>query len=328
VSYYLGVDTGASKSHALIADERGQAIGFGQAGPGNWESVGWDGARAALDQVIAQAAAQAGIRRADLASAAFGLAGYDWPEDRPGHEAIIHQILPLGLPCTLVNDALIGLWAGTDDGYGVVVAAGTSCNCYGRNPQGQIGRMIGASAFGEYAGAAELVWWAVQSVASAWSLRGPATRLSQALVAIAGATDVADLLAGLMRGRYTLGSDAAPRVFAIASDGDPVARQLVRRAGQELGSLAVGVIRQLGLRDRAFDVILSGSFYRGSPLIEAQMAETIHALAPRARLSRLQAPPVVGAVLLAMEGAGIDPAAVRQALLRAPLSANHPSASP
>lgn len=315
MSYYLGVDTGASKSHALIADQQGQAIGFGQAGPGNWESVGWEGARAALDQIISQATAQAGIGPEDLTAAAFGLAGYDWPEDRPGHESIIRQLLP-SVPCTLVNDALIGLWAGTDDGYGVVVAAGTSCNCYGRNPQGQIGRMVGASAFGEYAGASELVWWAVQAVASAWSLRGPATRLSQALVSVAGAADVADLLAGLMRGRYTLGPDAAPQVFAVASDGDPVARQLVCRAGQELGSLAVGVIRQLGLGGLPFDVILSGSFYRGSPLVEAQMAETIHATAPGARLSRLQAPPVVGAVLLAMEEAGTDPATARQALLR------------
>jgi N-acetylglucosamine kinase-like BadF-type ATPase len=315
MSYYLGIDTGASKSHALIADQQGQAVGFGLGGPGNWEAVGWEGTRAVLDEIITQATAQAGIGRPDLTAAGFGLAGYDWPEDRPGHEAIIHQLLPSDLPCALVNDALIGLRAGTGAGYGVVVAAGTSCNCYGRNEQGRIGRMVGSSAFGEYAGASELVWWAVQAVASAWSLRGPGTDLSQAFLSATGAADVADLLAGLMRGRYHLGPDAVLQVFAVAAAGDVVAQQLVRRAGQELGSLAVGVIRQLGLVHCAFDVVLSGSFYRGSPLIEEHMAEAIHAIAPAARLSRLQAPPVVGAVLMAMEQVGIDPATVRQALI-------------
>ena len=34
MKYFLGVDIGGTKSHALIADENGQAVGFGQAGAG------------------------------------------------------------------------------------------------------------------------------------------------------------------------------------------------------------------------------------------------------------------------------------------------------
>lgn len=320
MGYYLGIDTGASKSHALIADSAGQAVAFAEGGPGNWEGIGWEGTRAVLDEIITRATTQAGIERADLAAAGFGLAGYDWPEDRPGHTAIIRDLLPSDLPFELVNDALIGLWAGTDAGWGVVVAAGTSCNCYGRSAQGQIGRVVGASFLGEYAGAQELVWWATQAVASAWSMRGPDTGLSSALVAATGAADVADLLAGLMRQRYTLGPDAAPLVFAVAADGDAVARELVCRAGHELGSLAVGVIHQLGLGRLTFDVVLSGSFYNGSPLVREKMAETIHADAPRARLLRLETPPVVGAVLLGMEQAGIEAAALRQTLIQSTLA--------
>ena len=32
--YLLGVDTGTSKTHALIADRFGKALGFGESGPG------------------------------------------------------------------------------------------------------------------------------------------------------------------------------------------------------------------------------------------------------------------------------------------------------
>jgi N-acetylglucosamine kinase-like BadF-type ATPase len=313
--YFLGVDVGGTKSHALITDEQGQVVGFGRAGAGNWETVGWDGARTVLDDIVNQATARAGIKRDDIVAAGFGIAGYDWPEDRPPHVKIIGDLLRPDLPFELVNDAFIGLLAGTDAGWGVVVTAGTSCNCYGRNAQGQIGRVTGSSYFGEYAGAGELVLWAVQAVARAWSRRGPSTRLSDSFIAAIGATDVTDLLAGLMRGRYALWADGAPVVFDVAAQGDPVALALVRQAGQELGRLAIGVSRQIDITDLAFDVVLSGSFYRGNPLIQEAMAETIHTDMPRAKLVRLHAPPVTGAVLLGMEQVGLEPATVRTTLL-------------
>jgi N-acetylglucosamine kinase-like BadF-type ATPase len=268
-----------------------------------------------LNEIVDQATNQAGLSRAKITAAGFGLAGYDWPEDRAPHLAILHELLPSAPPFALVNDALLGLWAGTEAGWGVVVAAGTSCNCYGRNPAGQIGRTVGSSHFGEYAGAEELVWWAVQAVARAWTRRGPASRLAEALIVAAGASDVEDLLAGLMRGRYHLSAGSAPLVFALAADGDPVALDLVRRAGRELGSLAAGVSRQLDLTSQSFDVVLAGSFFNGSPLVQETMAETLQAIAPRARLVRLDAPPVVGAVLLAMEQAGVPWAAARGQLI-------------
>lgn len=318
--YYLGIDVGGTKSHALIADEEGQAVGFGESGPGNWESIGWEGTRAVLYAVIAQAVSQAGIERSDIAAAGFGIAGYDWPEDRQPHVDIIRELLGPDLPFELVNDAFIGLWAATDAGWGVAVTAGTSCNCYGRNAHSEIGRVVGSSRFGEYAGAQELVEWAVQAIARDWSLRGPPTRLSDRFVAATGARDVADLLAGLMRGRYGLWASSAPIVFSVAAEGDSVALDLVRRAGRELGNLAVGVSRQLEITELAFDVVLSGSLYNGSPLIQETMAETIHAVAPKARLVHLQAAPVVGAVLLGMEQVGRQAPALRKTLTASTLA--------
>jgi hypothetical protein len=78
----------------------------------------------------------------------------------------------------------------------------------------------------------------------------------------------------------------------------------VRWAGRELGKLANGVIRQLGFQELEFDVVLVGSMYDGNPLLIETMQDTIHAIAPGARLVRLTVPPVVGAVILGMEQAG------------------------
>jgi len=303
MSYFLGVDTGATKSHALIIDEKANPLGFGVGKAGNWEVVGWDGLQKVLDEIVSKACDQAGITRAQIAGAGFGLAGFDWDEDRQPHLDIIRKI-GIAAPLNLVNDAFIGLPAGTDAGWGVVVSAGTSCNCYGRNPQGKIGRVTGSSYFGEYAGAGELVWRATQAVAHAWTRRASSTKLTEAFLKLTGAKSPADLLSGLMREKYHLGAEHAPIIFEVAKEGDAVAEELIDWAGRELGELAKSVIRQLDIADLAMEVVLSGSFYNGSPQIQERMAKTIHELAPKAKLARLETHPVVGAALLGLEAGG------------------------
>jgi len=304
--YFLGVDVGGTKCHALVAGEDGEALALGHAGPGNYEVVGWDGLKAALQACVGQALAAAGLGAEQVAAAGFGVAGYDWPGERgPTLEAIAS--LGLTCPIELVNDAVIALVAGASEGWGVAVVAGTGTNCRGLDRQGREGRVTGGSAtFAEYGGAAEIVYRALQDISRAWSRRGPATALTEALVGWAGATNAADLFEGLMMGRYSLSAAAAPLVFQSAAAGDCVAHEIVLWAGRELGSQAVGVIRQLGLEDEAFDVVLAGSTYKGSPDLVAAMAGTVHEVAPRARLVRLHAPPVVGAVVLAYQQVGLD----------------------
>jgi N-acetylglucosamine kinase-like BadF-type ATPase len=312
--FFVGVDIGATKSHALAANEEGRAVGFGTAGPGSYEVIGWEGLQQALRTITDQALGSAGIQWEQVAGAGFGVAGYDWPAEwEPTRQAI--ESLGFEAPYEFVNDAVIGLIAGASQGWGVAVTAGTSNNCYGRDRNGRQGRMTGCSQFGEYGGAVELVAKAVQAVAMAWTKRGPATRLTQLFCELVGATGEIDLLEGIALRRYYLSPDAAPRVFQVAAEGDEVAQETIRWAGRELGSLAVGVIRQLGFEALEFEVVLSGSLFRGGPMIIEPLQETVRAVAPGARTVRLTAPPVVGAVLLGMEQAGVEPTRFRQRLI-------------
>ena len=48
MKYYLGVDVGSSKTRALIADENGRRAGVGLSGPGNHQTVGYEGMYAEL----------------------------------------------------------------------------------------------------------------------------------------------------------------------------------------------------------------------------------------------------------------------------------------
>ena len=313
--YFLGIDIGGTKSHALIADETGRAVGFGQGGPGNHEVVGYGGLAAMLQLVTCQALAMARIGIERIAGAGFGVAGYDWPSEL---EPTLAAIRPLGLtaPIEVVNDTIIGLVAGAEAGWGVAVIAGTSNNCWGWDEHHRVGRVMGnGSEFGENGGSAELVQRAKQAVAKAWTRRGPQTALTQAFVDLTGARSEADLLEGLSQGYYDVGPEAAPLVFRIAEAGDPVAVEAIRWAGHELASLALGVIRQLGFETRSFEIVLVGSMYNGGPLLLEPMRNAVLAEAPAARLVQLTAPPVAGAVLLGLQAAGLPAQRLRQPLI-------------
>jgi N-acetylglucosamine kinase-like BadF-type ATPase len=315
--YFLGVDVGGTKTHALIANECGEAVAFGESGPGNHESVGYDGLAQALGQAVARALAGAGLAAGDIAGAGFGVAGYDWPDERaPTLEAI--ATLGLAAPIAAVNDTLIGLVAGSEAGWGVAVVAGTGCNCCGRDRDRRREAQVtgGGQMMGEAAGATEVVARAIRAVAYEWSGRGPATQLTPALIQYGGARNLPDLLHGLTEGRLHIGARAAPLVFQVAEAGDVVAHEVLAWAGQELAELAITVARQLDFLTLEFDLVMVGSLFNGGPLLIEPMRAAVLAAAPGARFLRLSAPPVVGAVLLGMEEAGLDTAAPRPVLLQ------------
>lgn len=305
--YYLGADLGATKTHILIVDETGRALGFGESGPANHESVGYEGMFQAMQEGLDQALQAAGLNREELAGAGFGVAGYDWTSEATATASVIDQ-LGLRAPYRFVNDAVPGLLAGAEEGWGVVVVSGTGSNCRGWDRhRTREGRVTGHGVLmGEGAGGSELIHRCMQIVGYSWTRRLPKTALAEALIAQVGARDLEDLMRGYTTYEYHIGAEAAPLVFRVAEEGDQAARDLIHWAGVELGEMANAVIRQLEFENLRFDVVMTGSMFEGGPRLIEPMRETIHKLAPHARLVRLRVPPVVGAVLLGMEVAGFE----------------------
>jgi len=304
--YYLGADLGATKTHTLIIDETGTALGFGTSGPGNHEVVGYDGMFHAMQISMEEALHTAGLDRPDIAGAGFGVAGYDWSTEYELTTQTIDR-LDLVSPYKFVNDAVLGLVAGSEDGWGVVVVSGTGSNCRGWDPEHKReGRVTGHGVLmGENAGATELMVRCMQLVGYAWSRRGPMTKLADVFVEKVGAKDLEDLIRGYTMDEYRIGPGFAPLVFRVAAEGDQVARDLIQWAGTELGEMIKGVIRQLSFEEIAFDIVMAGSMFDGGEMLIDPMRKTTLNLAPKARFVRLNAPPVLGAAMLALESDGI-----------------------
>jgi N-acetylglucosamine kinase-like BadF-type ATPase len=300
--YYLGADLGATKTHTLIVDETGRALGFGESGPANHESVGYDGMFQSMNDGLEQALRTAGLKKEEITGAGFGVAGYDWPSEKQATASVIDR-LGLNAQYKFVNDSVPGLIAGSEEGWGVVVVSGTGSNCRGWDREHKReGRVTGHGVMmGEGAGGSELMHRCMQIVGYSWTKRLPKTALADAMIAYVGARDLEDLMRGYTTYEYHIGAEAARIVFRVAEEGDQAACDLICWAGTELGEMANAVIRQLDFETLEFDVVMTGSMFDGGRLLIEPMRETIQKLAPGARLVRLRVLPVVGAVMLGME---------------------------
>jgi len=253
-----------------------------------------------------QALRAAGLKKEAIAGAGFGVAGYDWTSENEPTASVIDR-LGLKAPYKFVNDAVPGLVAGAEEGWGVVVVSGTGSNCRGWDREHKReGRVTGHGVLmGEGAGGTELMHRCMQIVGYSWTKRLPKTALTDAIIAHVGAKDLEDLMRGYTTYEYQIGAEAARIVFRVAEEGDQVARDLLHWAGTELGEMANAVIRQLEFENLAFDVVMTGSMFEGGAMLIEPMRETIQKLAAKAHLVRLRVPPVMGAVMLGMEAGAL-----------------------
>jgi N-acetylglucosamine kinase-like BadF-type ATPase len=80
MSAVLAVDGGNTKTIAVVAGADGRVLGTGRAGCADiYNAPTPDRALDAIAAAVGAALAEAGMRADELAAAAFGLAGADWP---------------------------------------------------------------------------------------------------------------------------------------------------------------------------------------------------------------------------------------------------------
>ena len=301
----MGIDGGGTRTHAAMVDRRGEVLGFGIAGPSNWELVGRDGAREALAAAVHEALTRAGASAERVAASVCGLAGIDFPSDEVEMSGIF-QTVGLSGPFTILNDAFVALRAGTNHPWGIVVVAGTGSVVAGRNPAGETFRTFGQGPLlGDDGSSSEVSEAAVTAVAAQQLGRGPRTTLSDRLPERAASASAMEFLEAVAKEKIDPAS-FAPEVVEAADAGDPVARRILEQAGSSLGELAGYVARRLQMDTSEFELVLAGAMFRNdSRIMRTALENTVKRSAPFAVPVRLEPPPVVGAALLALELAGV-----------------------
>ena len=301
----LGVDGGGTGTHAVVANDSGAVLGFGKSGVSNWEDVGIEAAAAALKASVREALSDADIGPGEIAATVIGLAGIDFPSDEAKMGGIT-EALGIKTNFKVLNDSFVALRAGTNYSWGIVVIAGTGSVVAGRNPAGETFRTLGLGPmFSDFGSSSDVSGEAITAVAAQMTGQGPRTTLTERMCEVTGTSSPLELIESVARGQLA-DTLFTTTVVEAAEGGDLVARHILEHAGSMLGDAAGRIARRLRMDESEFELVLTGAMFRyDSRIMTTALEATVKRFARFAMPARLEAPPVVGAILLALELASI-----------------------
>jgi N-acetylglucosamine kinase-like BadF-type ATPase len=302
VDAILAIDAGNSKTDVCVVSADGELLGSARGGPFLPHRVGATAAVAAIAPAVSQALSRAGS--VEVRHVAACLANVDLPVE---HEAIEAAVAGAGWAPSydVVNDTFALLRAGLDTSQGVAVVCGAGINCTGVLADGTTVRFAAVGHIsGDWGGGGHLwqeaMWWA----ARAEDGRGPDTALRTALPQHVGLSSMAELIEAVHLGALPEDRcmELTPLLFSLAEAGDEVAARVVRRQAEEVVSLAATAIRRLDALAAPIDVVLGGGVLTaGHRLLMDEITRLLAVEAPLAVARAVEAPPIVGAALLALD---------------------------
>ncbi|MBN9189082.1 MAG: N-acetylglucosamine kinase [Microbacterium sp.] len=324
--YAIAIDGGGGKTDALAVDASGAVLARARAGGSSPQILGLDRALGVVDGLVGALIAQLGA--APVRVHCY-LSGVDLPEEYAAFRAAAAAAswAPADAEALVIeNDLFALLRAGTDEPDAAAVVCGTGINAIGVRRDGRVVRFPALGAIsGDWGGGWQLGEQALWHAARAVDGRGPETVLTGAVPVALGLGSVDDVIRALHFGRLPMAalSAVAPAVFAAASEGDAVAAGLVDRQAEEIVALAAAALRRLDLLGARVPVVLGGGVVAGGDeRLMRGIRQGLAEHAPHARPVVVDAPPVVGAALLAAAALGAAPDALgRLASALSPASA-------
>jgi N-acetylglucosamine kinase-like BadF-type ATPase len=300
----LGIDGGGTTTEAWLAELGCRVLGRGSAGPSNAKAVGLLAARSALDSAIRGAFHNAGLTPAAVDVICLGLAGFDRPDDRKilagwAHEAgWARQLI-------VVNDGDLVVAAGTPEGWGVGVIAGTGSIAVGRAKNGCTARAGGwGHLIGDEGSAYGVVLDTLRLVARRADGRNsrPSGRdaLTERICAALGVAEPSQIVTTIYSSEFTRARIAAlaPEVLAACAEAPEVSEQLLIPAGAALAEIVTAVARSLGWTSGMLPLAVAGGFLLSATIVRQAMIDQLIRQGYQLNITSV-ADPVRGAVILA-----------------------------
>lgn len=310
----LAVDGGNSKTLALVATLDGAIMSVERGGCGDIynatpSATAADPGAAALENVeraIMAALRTASVRREDIVTSVFNMAGADWPEDIAFWRDTMAE-RGIGQQVIAQNDALGVLYLGSTDAVGVSIVCGTGAATGARAADGRIWH----SSYwqDEWHGSTHLSQKTLFAVYRAALGLEPPTTLTQRVLSFFDATSIVDVLHRFHNRQHAAPENIGgltPLLLDEADAGDLVALQVVREHGAGLGRIALVAMRNVGIENTAFPLVLAGGVFRHpTTALEDAIVASIQPSAPDVHPVRSPTEPIIGVLLQALSVAGV-----------------------
>ncbi len=303
----IGVEGGGTKTVAWIASPRAdgefEILGRGASGPSNLHAIGLDLTFASLSEALGEAWKDARVKRAPAAAACLTMAGVD----RPQEEALLTQWAKsqhLANQIKVTNDSVGLLAAGTSEGWGIGLVAGTGSIAFGQTSDGRATRTGGwGYLMGDEGSAYTVTLAGLRSAVRAADGRQQMTRLLSDFLDRLGLSEPNDLLETIYlskRDRAWIAS-LADVVTTAASAGDPAAVEIIKSAARELALLVATTAGKLDLDQTPTPFCFTGGLLLNTPDLQHRLVEQLANQNIPVTECAPVANPVLGAIKLASQ---------------------------
>jgi N-acetylglucosamine kinase-like BadF-type ATPase len=167
----------------------------------------------------------------------------------------------------VANDATLLLAAGTPDGWGLAVIAGTGSIAFAKNPGGDIDRAGGwGYLLGDEGSAYQIALGALRAVARSADGVAPPTALTERVLKFMDLPNAPEMIPTVYRRGWDRAAIAtmAPMVLEVADAGDAVAQGIVRKEAEELARTAAAAVGKAKLPRNGIPLALAGGVLLGN----------------------------------------------------------------
>lgn len=307
----IGVDAGGTKTTAWLAEagaaDAASCIGRGTAGPGNPRSVGFGKAFGEMKRAVAAAFADAHVAPRSASALCMGVAGAGRPEEQRRLREWAEEE-PLADLVIVTGDAEPVLAAASPENVGIAVICGTGSFAWGRNADGECGRVGGwGFLFGDEGSGYAVAVSGLRAAVKEADGRTERGRLLEALLQrlqLSQPSQLIERVYGEPLSRRQI-AELAEVVFLAAED-DPAADRILEEGVEELAAMVVTLGGRLKLDLKETALALAGGVFVHQPQYVRRFVRRLEVEDERITVV---AEPVIGALALARKALGTDPVA-------------------
>jgi N-acetylglucosamine kinase-like BadF-type ATPase len=269
--YLLCLEGGGSRCQAALLNAVGEVLGAGLAGDINTNFVAPEAAQAAALTAVREALAAAGVPGNRVTHFASALVAPRFGADLFG------DLLPNAQFHTYAERDVVFARAGCYEPHGVAVVAATGASVWGvRADDGRVTSAGGwGSLLGDEGSAYAVGLGLLRAAARLYEGRLAPPTPSRIVSALCEHFDLdyETFRAGLCDVAYRRPltrpdiARLAPLGTRLAAEGDPVARQIVRKVASDLANLALFVAHRLFAPDEVFGVAAAGGLFNAGALV-------------------------------------------------------------
>ena len=303
---FIALESGATRTICAIASTSGEILGWGTSGSGSHYAIGSKEAKKNILSAIENALESAKLENTEFNIGCFGMSALDVPSDYKRHYDFITD-LGIVKKIVIISDMITAYYAVTAGKSGIVVIAGTGSVAYRVNEKGEKAQSSGREwLISDEGSAYYIAREGIIASLRAYDGRGEKTVLIKMFEDYFNVTNFEDVVYKIYENKPKSIASLAPIVTSAAKENDSVAKDILEKAGDELGLAAVAVADRLHMKNKRITIGCVGGVFKAGELIMEPFRKRVKSEIPDAVIKTQIFNAIKGVIILGTKESGVS----------------------